>query len=227
MEDGVTLEAPAVQPEAIIQPEVAAPIATMMERPRRPHRQPVHHQDYKVNLDDEVDDNGDLVHFSFLADSELMRLADVIQHPKWQEAMNEELMAIEKNNAWQLTDLPKGHKAIDVKWLYKIKVKANGEIDRYKARLVAKGFEQREGYDYEEIISLVARIETVRLIIALAAQRKWKIHQMDVKSAFLNGPLDEEVYVKQSPGFIQSGKEEKVYILTKACLLYTSDAADE
>ena len=130
--------------------------------------------------------------------------------------MNKELMAIEKNNTWQLTDLPKGHKAIDVKWVYKIKVKANGEIDRYKARLVAKGFEQREGYDYEEIFSPVARMETVRLIIALAAQRQWKIHQMDVKSAFLNDPLDEEVYVKQSSGFIQSGKEEKVYILTKA-----------
>ncbi|XP_068497689.1 uncharacterized mitochondrial protein AtMg00820-like [Phaseolus vulgaris] len=88
--------------------------------------------------------------------------------------MNEELMVIEKNNTWQLTDLPKGHKEIDVKWVYKIKVKANGEIDKYKARLVAKGFEQREGYDYEEIFSPVARMETIRLIIALTAQRQWK-----------------------------------------------------
>jgi len=75
-------------------------------------------------------------------------------------------------------------------------VKANGEIDRYKTRLVAKGFEQREGYDYEEIFSPIARMQIVRLIIALATQRQWKIHQMDVKSTFLNGPLDEEVYVK-------------------------------
>ena len=126
VKDGVTLEAPAVQPEAVIQPEVAAPIATMMERPRRQQRQPVHLQDYEVNVDDEVDDNGALVHFAFLTDSEPVRLVDAIQHPKWQEAMNEELMAIEKNNTWQLTDLPKGHKAIDVKWVYKIKVKANG-----------------------------------------------------------------------------------------------------
>jgi len=100
--------------------------------------------------------------------------------------MNEELMAIQKNNTWQLTDLPKGHKAIDVKWVYKIKVKTNGEIDRYKARLVAKGFEQREGYDYEEIFSPVAQMETMRLIIALATQRQWIIHQMDVKYVFLN-----------------------------------------
>jgi len=120
--------------------------------------------------------------------------------------MHEELMAIEKNNTWQLTNLPKGHKAIDVKWVYKIKVKANGEIDRYKLRLVAKGFEQKEGYDYEEIFSPVARMETMRLIIALAAQRQWKIHQMDVKSTFLNDPLDEKVYVKQLSSFIQFGK---------------------
>ena len=91
MEDGVT-------PEAVIQPEVAAPIATIMERPRWQQRQPVHLQDCEVNLDDEVDDNGDLVHFDFLAKSEPVRLADIIQHLKWQEAMNEELMAIEKNN---------------------------------------------------------------------------------------------------------------------------------
>ena len=81
---------------------------------------------------------------------------------------------------------------------------------------MAKGFEQREGYDYEEIFSPVARMETMRLIIALPAQNQWKIHQMDVKSAFLNDPLDEEVYAKHSSGFIQSGKEEKVYRLTKA-----------
>jgi len=104
MEDGVTLEAPAVQPEdavqpeVVIQPEVATPIATMMERPRRQQRQPVHLQDCEVNLDYEVDDNGDLVHFAFLAESKPVRLADAIQHPKWQKDINEELMAIEKNN---------------------------------------------------------------------------------------------------------------------------------
>ena len=105
MENGVTLEAPAVQlevavqPEVVIQPEVATPIATMMERPRRQQRQPVHLQDCEVNLDDEVDDNGDLIHFAFLVESELVRLVDAIQHPKWrQKTMNEELMVIEKNN---------------------------------------------------------------------------------------------------------------------------------
>ena len=98
VEDEVTLEELAVQPEAVIQPEVAALIATMMERSRRQQQQPTHLQDCEVNLDDEVDDNGDLVHFAFLADLEPVRLVDAIQHPKWQKAMNEELMAIEKNN---------------------------------------------------------------------------------------------------------------------------------
>jgi len=98
MEDGVSLEAPAVQPEAVIQPEVATAIVIMMERPRRQQGQPVHLQDCEVNLEDEVDDNGDLIHFSFLADSKPVRLEDAIQHAKLQEAMNEELMAIEKNN---------------------------------------------------------------------------------------------------------------------------------
>ena len=96
MEDRVTLEAPVVQPEVVIQPEVATPIATMMERPRRQQRQPVHLQDCEVNLDDEVDDNGDLVHFAFLAESEPVRLADAIQHSKWQKAMNEELRRLRK-----------------------------------------------------------------------------------------------------------------------------------
>jgi len=83
VEDEVSIEASAVQPEApVVQPEVAAPIATMMERPRRQQRQPVHLQDCEVNLDDEADDNGDLVHFAFLADSKPVKLADVIQHPK-------------------------------------------------------------------------------------------------------------------------------------------------
>jgi len=94
VEDGVTLEAPAAQPEVVIQPEVA----TMMERPRRQQRQPIHLQDCKVNLDDEVDDHGNLVHFAFLAESEPVRLADAIQYPKRKKTMNEELMAIEKNN---------------------------------------------------------------------------------------------------------------------------------
>ncbi|GKU93614.1 hypothetical protein SLEP1_g7191 [Rubroshorea leprosula] len=167
-------------------------------------------------VDDEVDDDGELVHFAFFVDSEPVTFEEAIQDPRWVNAMNEEIKAIERNNTWVLTDIPQAHKAIDVKWVFKTKVKSNGEVERYKARLVAKGFEQRLGYDFQEVFSPAARMETIKLIVGLAAQNQWKIHQMDVKSAFLNGPLEEEVYVKQPLGFMKQGSEDKVYRLKKA-----------
>lgn len=115
-----------------------------------------------------------------------------------------------------MTKLPKGHKPIEVKWIYKIKRKANGDVERNKARLVVKGYSQRHGIDCDEVFAPVVRLETIRLIIALAAHNRWKIHQMDVKSAFLNGILDEEVYVEQPLGYVVKGQEEKVLRLKKA-----------
>ncbi|KAJ4703078.1 Retrovirus-related Pol polyprotein from transposon TNT 1-94 [Melia azedarach] len=131
-------------------------------------------------------------------------------------AMNEEIKAIVKNDTWELVSLSKGHKAIGVKWVYKAKQNSKGEIERYTARLVAKGYSQRAGIDYDEVFAPVARLETVRLIISLAVQNKWKIHQMDEKSAFLNGVLEEEVYIQQPTGFEVKGQEDKVLKLKKA-----------
>ena len=111
----------------------------------------------------------------------------------WKDAMDEEIKAIKKNKTWELASLPKGHKAICVKWVYKAKKNAKGEVERNKARLVAKGYNQRADIDYDEVFAHVARLETVRLIISLATQNNWRIHQMDVKSTFLNGVLEEEV----------------------------------
>ncbi|KAL1549227.1 hypothetical protein AAHA92_17357 [Salvia divinorum] len=130
--------------------------------------------------------------------------------------MDEEIKAIEKNDTWELVTLPKGHKAIGVKWVYKIKNNSNGEVERYKARLVAKGYNQRAGIDYDEVFSPVARLETIRLILSLAAQNKWKIYQMDVNSAFLNEFLDKEVYIKQPDGYVVNVQEDKVLKLKKA-----------
>ncbi|KAL5539459.1 hypothetical protein UlMin_045115 [Ulmus minor] len=124
--------------------------------------------------------------------------------------MDEEIRAIKKNDTWELTSLLKGHKAIGVKWVYKTKRNAKGEIERHKARLVAKGYSQKAGIDYDEVFAPVARLETIRLIISLAAQNKWKIHQMDVKSAFLNGVLEEEVYIQQPSGYEVKGHKDKV-----------------
>eukprot|EP00253_Pinus_taeda_P025064 PITA_25064 len=113
--------------------------------------------------------------------------------------MNKEIGAIEKSKTWKLVDLPEGKNAIGVKWVYKTKSNAEGKIDRHKARLVVKGYKQQQGRDYDETFAPVARMETVRTVLSIATQHKWKIYQMDVKSAFLNGVLKEEVYVEQPP----------------------------
>ncbi|GJU66865.1 retrovirus-related pol polyprotein from transposon TNT 1-94 [Tanacetum coccineum] len=122
----------------------------------------------------------------------------------------------EMNKTWELVELPKGHQPIRVKWVFKKKMNAQREFERYKARLVAKGYRQQPGIDYDEVFAPVARIETIRLLISQAAQMKWQIYQMDVKSAFLNGVIGEEVYVEQPPGFIKVGKETQVLKLNKA-----------
>nr|GEY33698.1 retrovirus-related Pol polyprotein from transposon TNT 1-94 [Tanacetum cinerariifolium] len=137
-------------------------------------------------------------------------------YEKWRQAMEEEIKSIEKNDTWELTTLLKGQKAIGVKWVYKAKKNAKGEVEKYKARLVAKGYKQKHGIDYEEVFSLVARLETIRMIIDIAAQYRWKIHQMVVKSVFLNGLLEEGVYVEQPEGYVTKGQEGKVLRLKKA-----------
>nr|GEY53200.1 zinc finger, CCHC-type [Tanacetum cinerariifolium] len=135
---------------------------------------------------------------------------------KWIDSMEIELESIKKNNTWTLTTLPINHKTIGLKWFYKAKRDAKGKIIKYKARLVAKGYVQEQGIDFDEVFALVARIETVRLMLALAAYHGWQVHHLDVKSAFLHRDLKKEVYVTQPEGFIQQGNSGKVYKLTKA-----------
>lgn len=118
---------------------------------------------------------------------------DAVKEEKWKEAMDKEINSIEKNNTWSLTHLPKGAKRVGVKWIYKTKRDEHGDVIKHKARLVAKGYAQREGVDYTEVYAPVARLDTVRVIIALAASKKWNIYQLDVKSAFLHGNLNEKV----------------------------------
>jgi hypothetical protein len=113
-------------------------------------------------------------------------------------------------------DLPAGQKPIGLKWVYKLKKDSSGAIVKHKARLVVKVYVQREGIDFDEVFAPVARLDSVRLLLALAAQEGWLVHHLDVKSAFLNGELKEEVYVVQPPGFVKKGREHKVYKLDKA-----------
>uniref|UniRef100_A0ACD5TXY1 Uncharacterized protein n=1 Tax=Avena sativa TaxID=4498 RepID=A0ACD5TXY1_AVESA len=134
----------------------------------------------------------------------------------WKQAMDEELSSIRDNQTWELADLPPGQRAIGLKWVFKVKKDPQGNVIKHKARLVAKGYAQRQGVNFDEVFAPVARMETVRVLIALAAHDGWEVHHMDVKSAFLNGDLAEEVYVRQPPGFVDDDNEHMVLKLRKA-----------
>ncbi|CAJ2660326.1 unnamed protein product [Trifolium pratense] len=129
--------------------------------------------------------------------------------------MDAEIKAIEDNNTWELSVLPEGMKAIGVKWIYKTKYNEMGQIDKHKARLVAKGYTQKYGIDYSEVFAPVARWETIRTVLALAASKGWCVYQLDVKSAFLHGELTEDIYVEQPAGYLK-GDSKQVYKLRKA-----------
>ncbi|GJW44405.1 zinc finger, CCHC-type containing protein [Tanacetum coccineum] len=128
----------------------------------------------------------------------------------WKEAIDDEIGSIMENNTWVLFDLPLGCKPLGCKWIFKRKMKVSGTIDKFKALLVIQCFKQKEGINYFDTYAPVACITTIRLLLALDAIRNIVIHQMDVKTAFLNGDLDEEVYMKQPKGFVMSGNEHKV-----------------
>lgn len=140
-----------------------------------------------------------------------MALAD---SDDWHAAMQAEYDGLREQGTWELVDLPPGRKAIKSKWVYKLKLDKNGDVERYKARLVAKGFEQVHGIDYEDTFAPVARLESWRYLIALATNLDWEIHQIDFHQAYLNGSLDEEVYMEQPEGFVLA--EGKVCRLRKA-----------
>lgn len=184
---------------------------TSNAREIRVRRAPVWMNDYVIGEEEDGQ-----IHFSFFASSDPISFEEVVQSEKWRQAMDDEISIIEKNGTRQLTDLPRGAKTIGVKWVYKTKLNQLGEIEKYKARLVAKGYAQQQGVDYDEVYAPIARMDTVRMIIALAAQRSWIIYQLDVKSAFLQGELSEEGYVEQPKGYELKDEGRKVYKLNKA-----------
>lgn len=115
--------------------------------------------------------------------------------PAWRAVMEQELKSVEQNRTWELVPLSDGHRPITLKWVFKLKKDEQGAVIKHKARLVERGFVKQEGIDYNDAVAPVARMESVRVLLALAAQEGWKVHHMDVKSAFLNGDLKEEVYM--------------------------------
>jgi hypothetical protein len=135
--------------------------------------------DYVLDMDSEE------LHLT--ACDEPRTLAEAEKEEVWKRAMREELASIEENSTWTLVDPVPGHRPIGMKWVYKLKKDSNGVVLKHKARLVAKGYVQQQGVDFEEVFAPIARLESVRIMLALAARRGWAVHHMHIKSAFLNG----------------------------------------
>jgi hypothetical protein len=181
------------QPQTEDVPNVEAP-----RRSQRVRRSAIPN-DYEVYNTEDFQMEGDPTSFE-----EAMRSDN---SSKWLEAMEDEIKSMSTNKVWDLEPIPKGAKTVGCKWVYKTKRDSQGNIERFKARLVAKGFTQREGIDYNETFSPVSCKDSFRIIMALVAHYNLELHQMDVKTAFLNGDLEENVYMAQPKGFVVEGKE--------------------
>jgi hypothetical protein len=154
-------------------------------------------------------------HYSFVSSIEPYRVEDALRDPDWVLAMQEELNNFTRNEVWHLVPHP-NQNVVGTKWVSRNKQDEHGVVTRNKARLVAKGYSQVEGLDFDETYALVARLESIHILLAYVAYHGFKLYQMDVKSAFLNGPIKEEIYVEQPPGFEDSEYPNHVYKLSKA-----------
>ncbi|KAK1697167.1 hypothetical protein QYE76_013864 [Lolium multiflorum] len=172
-------------PPPVVQP--AAPIVGVRTRLQQGIRDPKRYTD------------GTIRYGMFSSTGEPTKLFEALGDANWRTAMEEEYNALLANKTWHLVPPNSNHNLIDCKWVYRIKRKADGTIDRYKARLVAKGFKQRYGIDYEDTFSHVVKIATIRIVLSISISRGWSLRQLDVKNAFLHGVLEEEVYMKQPP----------------------------
>ncbi|GJR02989.1 putative ribonuclease H-like domain-containing protein [Tanacetum coccineum] len=152
----------------------------------------------------------------FLSQTEPRKVSEALEDESWVEATQEELLQFKLQQVWVLVDLPNGAKVIGTKWVYRNKKDERGVVVRNKARLVAQGHRQEEGIDYDEVFAPVARLEAIRLFLAFASYMGFIVYQMDVKSAFLYGTIEEEVYVSQPPGFVDPDHPKKVYKVVKA-----------
>lgn len=207
---------PEAGPELNVEPQIeeeAEPNTRLSLRNRAPPR---YLQDYVrgESLNDEEEEVQYVAMYVSLDDPYTYK--EAVKEKKWREAMDAEIESIEKNETWELVELPQGSKTIGVKWVYKTKVNERGEIGKFKARLVAKGYSQKHGVDYEEVFAPVARWDTIRTLLAQAAKRNWNVYQLDVKSAFLHGVLKEIVFVEQPEEYEMLGEEHKVHKLHKA-----------
>ncbi|MDV3181141.1 MAG: reverse transcriptase domain-containing protein [Candidatus Phytoplasma australasiaticum] len=158
----------------------------------------------------------DEANMALMMTPDLTSFEEAVNSSKLRLSMDEEIKFIERNHTWNLVELPPNGKKIGMKWIYKTKLNELEEIDKYKGRLVMKGYTQQHGIDYTEVYAPVAKMDTVRMIIAFVAQQRWKLYQLDVKYAFLHGELKEDIFIEQSKGYEKKGSEHIVYKLKKA-----------
>jgi transposase InsO family protein len=177
----------------------------VLRRSGRERRQPEHYGEWLTIANDSLKEPATV--------EEALASPEKIE---WMSAMEKEMNSLYANEVYDLVELPKGRRVVGSKWVFKRKMNADGSVERYKARLVAQGFSQKPGLDYDETFSPVVRLESLRTMIALAVQNDMKLHQMDVTTAFLNGILKEEVYMKQPEGFITKGQEHLVCNLKRS-----------
>ena len=178
--------------------------------PTRIDKKPAYLDDYICLAEEEGE------RLLLLLNEDLWNFESAMEENVWRDACNEQIKSIVKDKTWDLVELPPEAKPIGLKWIFKNKRNADRSINKHKSWLVAKGYIQCHGINFEEVFAPVARIETIRFIIVLAASNGWEIHHLDVKIAFLHGELKEEVYVRQLEGFKVKGEEDKVYKLNKA-----------
>nr|DAD41107.1 TPA_asm: hypothetical protein HUJ06_015430 [Nelumbo nucifera] len=209
IEDGSSAEEVAADSPNLVEEESSP--SSIEGRVRRP---PVWMRDYEMG--EGLSEEEDETNLALFASADPLYFEEAVKSAKWRAAMDSEIKSIENNDTWVLTDSPAGAKKIGVKWIYKTKLNEHGNVDKYKARLVAKGYTQQHGVDYIEVFAPVARMDTIRIIIALVAQKSWTIYQLDVKSTFLHGELSEEVFVEQPRGYEQKDNPHKIYKLKKA-----------
>ena len=168
---------------------------------------------------DEYAETAAAVHYACTAYQEPMSMKEAMssdQAKQWEEAADAEYKSLMENDTWELVKLPPGRKTVGCKWVFKVKQGPDGEVERFKSRLVAKGYSQRYGLDYDETFSPVVRFSSIRTLLAFAVQNGMFIHQMDVITAFLNGKLDEDIYMNQPEGYIIPGKENFVCYLKRS-----------
>ena len=175
--------------------------------PRRQRPMPV-----RYGIDEYID-------IAFLGGEEPQSIKEALDSKlskKWKEAADSEYQSLMENGTWELVELPSGRKPIGCRWVFKTKRGSDGKVERYKARLVGKGYTQKFGEDYDETFSPVVRYSSVRALLAFAVQNGMIIHQMDVVTAFLNGMLEEEIYMEQPPGYTKGGEKNLVCKLKRS-----------